>query len=489
VALARAAVRGALWTIATGVGSRGVGLVGTLVLTRFIAPDAYGEVMVASVVVQTANQITTIGFGQYLVANPDAPRSMAFHVTAMHVALGLLSAAGVLAFAGLLGPALDAPHMAVFLPGLVLSGVLDRVAYVPERVLVRELRFGTVSFGRTVGELAYTFTCLGFAVAGAGGAAIVLGNVVRSLLRGLAFVLTVKARDWLEPCRPSWRATRELLAFGVPMSLSALFAFAARRWDNLAVSRFFGARITGLYNLAYNLADVPAIQVGEQIGDVLLPSFARMPADRRPAALVRSMRLLGLVVFPLAVGLGAVAPTLVAVAFDARWQLLAPMLVLLSALSVTRPVGWTVESYLQARQLPRAILGLEAFKAGALLLFLFSFGRLSPLWTCAAVGVAFAAHAMAALWVLRVVDGLPLRRTIGTILPPLGACVVMALAVVAVRHGLNAATRGIALEPVVRLVVEIAVGGFTYVTAALVLAQADCRDLMVQLRGAVRSHA
>ena len=75
MALALATVRGALWTIATGVGSRGVGLVGTLVLTRFIAPDAYGEVMVASVVVQTANQITAIGFGQYLVANPDAPRS------------------------------------------------------------------------------------------------------------------------------------------------------------------------------------------------------------------------------------------------------------------------------------------------------------------------------------------------------------------------------------------------------------------------------
>src|SRR6185503_11117155 len=111
----------------------------------------------------------------------------------------------------------------------------------------------------------------------------------------------------------------------------------------------------GMYNLAYNLADVPAIQVGEQIGDVLLPSFARMDVARRPAALVRSMMLLSLVVFPLAVGLGAVAPTLVATIFDARWRPLAPMLVLLSALSVARPLGWAVASYLQAQQLPRRI--------------------------------------------------------------------------------------------------------------------------------------
>src|SRR6185503_9524647 len=127
-------------------------------------------------------------------------------------------------------------------------------------------------------------------------------------------------RDWLEPARLTFRQTRELFAFGVPMALGALCAFASRRWDNLMVSRFFGPGPAGMYNLAYNLADVPAIQVGEQVGDVLLPSFARLDPERRPAALLRSLSLLALVVFPLAVGLGVVAPTLVAVLLDARWH-------------------------------------------------------------------------------------------------------------------------------------------------------------------------
>ena len=38
-------------------------------------------------------------------------------------------------------------------------------------------------------------------------------------------------RDWLEPCRYTLRQTRELLAFGVPMSLGALCEFASRRSD------------------------------------------------------------------------------------------------------------------------------------------------------------------------------------------------------------------------------------------------------------------
>ena len=484
--LVRDTVRGALWTISAGIGSRAIGLAGTLVVTRFVAPADYGEVTVAAVVVMTANQMSTLGFGQFLIARPDAPRSVAFHATAFHVGFGVVAAALVLTLGGHFGPALDAPRMMRFLPGLVLSGLLDRIAYVPERVLVRDLRFRAVSGARTAGDLAHSIVCVWLAAIGWGGAAIVMGNVARSLLRTACFVFAAKVRDWLEPCRLTLRATRELFAFGVPMSLGALCAFASRRWDNLLVSHFFGPGPTGMYNLAYNLADVPAIQVGEQIGDVLLPSFARMDAARRPDALVRSMELLALVVFPLAVGLGAVAPTLVAAVFDARWRPLAPMLVLLSALSVTRPVGWTVEAYLQARQRPRLILALEAFKVVTLVLFIVTLGRFSPLWTCGAVGVAFAAHAVASLWVVRRIDGVPLRRSLGSLWPALAACTPMVAAVLGARHALLLA--GVE-KPVALLAFEILAGTIGYGLAALVFARDTAQDLVSRVLDAVRSHA
>jgi len=298
-------------------------------------------------------------------------------------------------------------------------------------------------------------------------------------------VANVQRRDWLEPCRLSLQQTRELLAFGVPMALGALLAFAARRWDNLLVSRLFGPGPTGMYNLAYNLADVPAIQVGEQIGDVLLPSFARVEVARRPAVLVRSMALLSLVVFPLAVGLGAVAPTLVATIFDARWRPLAPMLVLLSALSLTRPVGWTVASYLQARQMPRAIFWLEALKLALLVGGILSFGRRSPLWTCVAVGVSFGLHAVASLWVVRQTDHVPLRRSLGCLAPALGACLVMVAAVLLVRTLLASLA---SVPPVLALTCEVLGGALAYAAGAGLLARSASRELMAKLRDALHRH-
>ncbi len=486
MSLVRDTVRGAVWTITSGMGSRAVGLIGTLVLTRFIAPAEYGEVMVAAVLGMTANQLSIIGWGQYLVAHPHAPRSTTFHVTAFHVGLGLLALALLLLLGPLLGLWFDAPGMARFLPGIALSVLLDRLAFVPERVLVRELRFGRISLARTSSDLLHSAVSIGAAALGLGGMAIVLGNVCRSLVRLTFYTASVSRRDWLEPARITRGQTRELLAFGVPMALGALCEFATRRWDNLLVARFFGPGPTGMYNLAYNLADVPAIQVGEQIGDVLLPSFARMDAERRADALVRSMALLGLIVFPLAVGLGVVAPTLVATLFDPRWQPMGPMLVLLAALSVARPVGWTVASYLQAKQLPRSIFWLEAFKLVLLLAGIVSFGRISPLWTCAAVGVAFAGHALASLWVVQRLDGVSLRRSRGSLLPALAACLVMVAAVLAARAVVNAAG---GLPAALQLAVEVVSGALAYTLGALVLARQVSRELIAKLRVALTPRA
>ena len=57
----RKAVTGTMWVVLTSLVARAIGVVGTLVLTRFMAPDAYGEVSAATVVVLTASQFSATG--------------------------------------------------------------------------------------------------------------------------------------------------------------------------------------------------------------------------------------------------------------------------------------------------------------------------------------------------------------------------------------------------------------------------------------------
>jgi PST family polysaccharide transporter len=465
------------------VAARALGLVGTLAVTYFVARQELGEVADAAAAVVLANQFSSLGVGQYYVARPSAGRDVAWHATLVHVVLGILALAGVLLLARPLGVWMRAPSLGRFLPGLAAAALVDRVSYMPERVLARGMRFRVIGLCRTAGELSYTATSVSLAALGWGAMCVVAANGARSAVRLAMMLGAVPIRDWLQPSRVSWSTVRAMLRFGVPMSVGTAAGFAARRVDNAIVSGLFGADVVGAYSLAYNVADVPATQVGEQIGDVLLPSFAYLGPAERKAALVRSTGLLALVTFPLAVGLGAVAPTLVGALLRPEWGDVAPMLAILSALSVLRPIGWTISSYLLARDRPRLDAALEIFKLVAVVVLLLTMGRLGPLSACAAVGLAFALHAFASMVVVRTMDGIGVAELASRCVGPLAACVPMVVAVL----GLGEALAGAGVRSCgAVLVAQIVTGAVVYPPAALVLAHSTSRDLLAVITSALR---
>ena len=350
----------------------------------------------------------------------------------------------------------------------------------PERVLAREMKFRMVGMCRTAGELTYTAMSVVLAALGWSAMSIVAANVARSMIRLIAMVSVVPRADWLTPCPPSLTTARAMLRFGVPMSVGTAAGFASRRVDNAIVSGLFGVNVVSAYNLAYNVADVPAVQVGEQIGDVLLPSFAKLDPSLRKAALVRSTGLLALVTFPLAVGVGAISQPLVDALLKPEWHDVGPMLAILSALSVTRPSGGQSRRTCSHANQTRVDAALEVLKLVALVALLLTVGRAGPLWACAGVGGAFALHALASMAVVQL-DGVRVSTLAARCVPPLAACVPMVAAVQIVHVALK--WLGVHSSWLL-LVTELLAGALAYPLAALVIARSAARDMIDLLRRA-----
>ena len=478
MSLERKTVRGAAWTIATSVGSRVIGVIGTIIIANYVSPAIIGEVMIAVILTMTARQLSIFGFGQYVVAKPDCGRESVFHATFFHLSLGTVALLLLFPFAGYLAPLLKAKDLWRYLPGLVIAGLISRVGYMPHRILVRDLQFRTVSLVTTARELVFTTTSVSFAIAGWGGESIVFGNIARETVGAIAFVALAPRREWLTWSKLKRDKIRDLFRFGTPLWLSTNAHFAAAWWDNLLMSGVFGTARMGLYNYAYNIANVPAVNIGEPIGDVLLPSFTRLSPERMASVLRRSTALLALIVFPLAVGLGVVSPTLIATIMPPEWQPMAPYLTVLSALSVVRPIGWTVASYLQARDRPMALMWLELFKLAVLFTLIALLGHtLGAIWACAGVGIAFGLHSLASLIYVDRLDGVGITTVLAQLFGPLAASVVMVVAVLSARSMV-----GGSLIPAALLAVEIAVGALSFIPAALILAPTVSKDFLGLLR-------
>jgi lipopolysaccharide exporter len=474
------AAKNVAWTIATGSGSRAVGMVGTLLLTRFLAPDIAGDISAAHVVCLSFNQFLTVGIGVYLIANPTAPRKVTLHATWIHLFLGFVAFALSIALCRPLSPIFDAPKLVQYVPGLALSLLIDRFTFIPEKLLVRSMRFRRVGVGRGLGEILLAVVAVTTAKLGAGGYCLVYGNLARATLNLVIQTSALPRREWLGAVAFEWPQIKMLMSYGTIYSLASLAAQASRRWDNLVVSRYFGTWVMGAYNLAYNVADVPSIQVGEQIADVLLASMANMQPARRQSALLRASGLLAIVMFPLAVGLGAIGPSLARVFLDPRWQSAGTMLVLLSALALTRPLTNALISYLQVHNRITDITFIEIANLVFMLACLLTFGRINYLWACGAIGISFALRLGLAMIVVRRREGVPMLPILNRQWRPLLACVPMVAAVLALRHLFFAhgygERMGVRASPM--LAAEIAGGAVAYILAALVIAHEASRDLL-----------
>jgi len=485
MSLAHKAARGALWTVISSMGGRAVGVIGTLVLTRFLAPSDIGEVSDAAILALTASWLTVWGFGQYTVVKGrgDAKAEVTWHATFFYIVLGCVSLAVCVLFGGSLTRLVDAPEAAKFIPGMALSVFIRRIGAMPERLLTQNMNFRPSGLALALGETAFTATALPLAAAGWGGWSMVIANIVKSIVAVWILISAAGWRSWTTPTKLSLARTKDMLKFGVPLGIQGVAHMASRYWDNLAISYWFGTGPLGAYNMAYNLADIPAVQVGEQIALVLLPSMAELPRNRRPRALERSTALLSLVIFPLAIGLGLVAYPLIAWILPANeWQEVAPLLAVLACLSVFRPITWVLSAYMEAEQKTGRLMFLELAKV---VFVVGGIGLLAPFGlrvAAGAVGFAFGLTAIAGIAMI-VRHGPSLARLAAGFLGPLAACAVMASVVWLTHRGLVAA--GVD-HPSIFVLVEVLAGATSYVVAALVICRETSRDLLQLVAAALK---
>ena len=473
MSIAKKAARGVAWNMAVGISARILQLVGTVLLTRFIAPDAYGSVLAASIAVGTFGVVTSFAFGQYLIAK-KASAEVAFQATVLHVGMGVVAMIAAYLARDPLGRLLDTPSLSQYILGFGVAHLIDRARYVPERLLMRALRFRAIALTNGLGEIAFTVTALSLAPS-LGAEAVVVGFLARAIVTSVLFFAVAPRAEYLVPSRLRGEDVRGLFAYGWPIMVAAVSDRAATRWDNLIISKQFGTGVMAQYNLAYSLAEMPISHVAEHIGEVLMPSFSQMEEEQRKRAVVSAASLLGLVAAPLGVGLGAVSPTVVAAFFDERWAAMGPMLTILSVMTVFRPMTWSAVAYLQAVQQTRIIMYASFFRAVIVLSAVAVCGALGgPLAACVGAGIAYAVHSLVTIAASARVSGLPFLRYLVASCRPLLPCGPMFLGVYELGHLLASAGVPAALA----LGVQIATGGVLYVVGAFVFVGDSARELV-----------
>lgn len=483
MSLTRAAASGAIWSIATGVFVRIIGLVGTVVITHHLAPDLMGEVAAASVIAFSASWISGWGFNQYVVVKAADSEDGLFHVAILHLSSGLLALGAVVLLADTLGRYFNAPGLHQYLPGMALVVAIRRVDSIPNKLLIRDMRFKRIALASGAGELVYVALAVGLvANTDLGGHAIVIANIAQALVLTSIELSATGVGRWLAPKPWNWARVREILRFGAPIGVETILSEASRSWDKLMFSRLFGPHATGTYSLAYNLSDLPAAYVGEHVAMVLFPTMARITPERRYQVFVEACGLLAMVIMPMALGLASVADTLVQLLLSAEWQGVAPLLVVLALMAILRPLNSVFSSLLIATGRNWFLMTFEVIRISALFGGMWYLSRFGEIAAAAAVSLALALQLAATLAVMAG-QGFPVARFVAELRGPALAAGLMVATVL----GLRLAFEDWPGAPLVlQLCAEIASGAIVYLVGLLIFARAKVDKFIDIIRGQIR---
>jgi len=354
----RASVARAVSWMGFGYGvSQGLFFGSLILLAAILPPRDFGSLATGMVLVNLAGLLVDAGTRGSIIAAPSLSRSDIRGALALNLAVGAAAAVAIAALAGPIVSAFAEGGDAGVIRVLAVGVLLYAAGITPLALLQKRMEFRSFAAANVVSAGVSALVAIAAGLLGAGVWSLVIRQLVSmGLLSVCAWWL---ARGLVPPASCPLPEPRRRVALRQPGWVGffalALTDFIALNADFLVVGSVTEATGLGLYSLAFTLAFVPLTQVSWQVGRVLFPAAA---ATTDPETVGRrtlvSLRLLALVLLPVAVPVIALAPVLLPGVLGDEWKpMVAPFQLLLAvgcghalvgmigeSLSGTGEIGW-----------------------------------------------------------------------------------------------------------------------------------------------------
>lgn len=309
------------WTTSSYLAGQVIRFAANLILTRILAPELFGIMMLLTSIRVGLELFTDIGIGQNVIASRDAYDAR-FYNTAwtMQIARGAIIALISVTLIPLLSHFYPQRELTQILPIISVLFILTGTHSVGLSLAVKSLQTKKMAYF----DLICTFTGSALSIAIAlffpNIWGLVAGNVAATLVTsaGSYFVFPgLQYRILIDR-----RHARDIIGFGKWIFVSSIVFFLATNYDRLILAKYVTLATLGVYGIARSLGDVFS-QFATRIGNaIIFPSIA--VANLRGAELqLRLQKRRAQFVIAALVGLSAfiaLSDFIVRMLYDVRYE-------------------------------------------------------------------------------------------------------------------------------------------------------------------------
>lgn len=449
--------------------TRVIGVISTLVLARFLMPEDFGLIAMATSIVAVIELLRAFGFDTVLIQKQQAGKEHYDTAWTFNVIVGIAAGLIVLLLSVpatvFYGESRIVPIMCLLAAGLAIQG-FENVGIIDFRKYMRFDKDFTFMLGA---KLAGFLVTVPIAVVFQTYWALVLGIMATRIWAVIASFV-------MHPYRPrfSLAASRELFSFSKWLLFNNFLLYLKSRASDFVIGRISGARSLGLFSVSYEIANLPTTEIVMPINRAVYSGYAQMDSDlaRLRQGFLNVISVIAAFALPASAGIAATASLVVPLALGDRWLDAIPLIQVLAIYGVLIALQTNTLYIYIALGEPRTATLLNALHVAvlipALVLGTMKSGSIGAAWACLITAVI---NAPINAWVLLQKLQLRPRDFLAAAWRPALSAAAMFLVVHLFMNrpnGLSDAAAGV-LRMLAELGFVAGLGGMTYLAALWLL--------------------
>ena len=368
--LKKKTVKGVAWTSLDQVATLGFTFVIGVILARLLSPSDYGLLAMIAVFNAIAFAFLDSGFGNALIRKPDLTEddnSTAFY---FNILAGVVMTGVIWLIAPWVAKFYDKPILTQLLrvEGLLL--IISSFTIVQNSQLSRALNFKAKMIINITSQVIAGAVAIFAAYHGFGVWSLVIQHFASSVIR---LILLWIFSPWRPRGRWNKNSFKYLWGYGSKMLASGLLDRIYGNIYPIVIGKFYSAADLGQYTRANGYAAIPSQGLTGVLQQVTFPVLSQIQEDdyRLANSYRRMLRFSVFLVFPIMIGMAALAHPLVISLVTDKWAQCVPYLQIICFSSMWYPVHAINLNLLQVKGRSDLFLRLEIIKKAIITIAIF----------------------------------------------------------------------------------------------------------------------
>lgn len=316
---------GMFWRFGERICAQLVTFIVSIVLARILSPEHYGTVTLLTIFITIANVFVSDGFGKALIQKKnvtDLDYSSVFYFNMIFSWVVYLI---IFLIAPLVADFYDnsilTPALRVLALKIPLAGINSiQHAYVSKHMMFRRFFWSTL-----IGTIISAGVGIVMALTGFGVWALVAQYLTNSFIDTVVLWFTVK---WRPKKMFNLKSVTGLLGFGWKILMTSLINTLYENLRNLLIGKFYSKEDLAFYSRGTSYPILIINNVNTTISSVLFPAMSKIQDDkmRLKQSMRKSISMSTFILFPLMMGLSAIADPIVRLMLTEKWLPCVPYL-------------------------------------------------------------------------------------------------------------------------------------------------------------------